>query len=86
MDTDPLDMDMGDDEQADEIREYERYVEDPPADLEIGYRENEDDGRLGIGDELAQEWTARNQRAEDAANDDRPAEEAAIEIIDDDRL
>lgn len=83
MDREPLDMDMGDDEQADEIREYERNIEDPPADLHIRYRENEDDGRLGIDEELRQEWTDRAQRAEDAEEDERPAEAAAIEIVDD---
>ena len=80
---DPLDMDMGDDEQADEIRAYERNVEDPPDDLTIGYRENEDDGRLGIADELDQEWTRRSQDAAEADEDDRPAEVAAMEIVDD---
>lgn len=79
-------MDMGDDEQADEIREYERYVEDPPADLTIRNHENEDDGRLGIGEELDQEWTRRAQRAEDLEEDDRPAEVAAVEIVDDSDL
>jgi len=83
MDRDPLDMDMGDDEQADDIRAYERNVEDPPDDLEIRYREGEDDGRLGIADELAQEWTPREQAAELAEEDERPAEVAAMEIIDD---
>ncbi|MFI9508777.1 hypothetical protein [Nocardia sp. NPDC052566] len=86
MDRDSLDTDMGDDEQADEIREYERYVEDPPDDLEIRYRENDDDGRLGIEEELAQEWTPREQAAEDAEEDERPAEVAALEIVDDDNL
>ncbi|QIS06179.1 hypothetical protein F5X71_31195 [Nocardia brasiliensis] len=86
MDREPLHTDMGDDDQADEIREYTRNVEDPPADLRIRYRENDDDGRLGIGDELGQEWTARGQRAADDADDDRPAEVAAIEIVADDEL
>ncbi|MEU7631440.1 hypothetical protein AB0C34_15850 [Nocardia sp. NPDC049220] len=83
MDRDPLDTDMGDDDQADEIRAYERNVEDPPDDLRIPYRENEDDGRLGIADELDQEWTRSGQRAEEAEEDQRPAEVAAIEIVDD---
>ncbi len=83
MDREPLDTDMGDDDQADEIREYERNIEDPPDDLRIRYRENDDDGRLGIGEELSQEWTARGQRAADAAEDDRPGEVAAVEIVDD---
>ncbi|MET7771557.1 hypothetical protein [Nocardia sp. NPDC005366] len=82
MDREPLDMNMGDDDQADEIREYERNIEDPPDDLRIRYRENEDDGRLGIGDELEQE-SARGDRAEEEARDDRPAEAAAIEIVKD---
>lgn len=80
MDREPIDMDMGDDEQADEIREYERTIEDPPDDLRIRYHENDDDGRLGIDEELRREWTPRAQREEDAAQDDRPAEAAAIEI------
>ncbi|WP_406266161.1 hypothetical protein OH799_19700 [Nocardia sp. NBC_00881] len=86
MDRDPLDTDMGDDDQEDEIRAYERNVEDPPDDLLIPYRENDDDGRLGIGDELDQEWTRRGQRAEAAEQDDRPAEVAAIEIVNDEDL
>ncbi|MET8653881.1 MULTISPECIES: hypothetical protein [Nocardia] len=83
MDREPLDMDMGDDEQADEIREYERNVENPPDDLRIRYRENEDDGRLGIGEELEQEWSHGDRAAEEAEQDDRPAEAAAIEIVND---
>ncbi|WP_069162330.1 hypothetical protein [Nocardia altamirensis] len=86
MDREPLDTDLGDDEQADEIRAYQRNVEDPPDDLRIRYHENDDDGRLGIGDELAQEWTARGQRAEDAEDDERPAEVAAMDIVDDSDL
>ncbi|RJO76335.1 hypothetical protein D5S18_08280 [Nocardia panacis] len=82
MDTDPLDMDMGDDEQADEIREYERYIEDPPHDLDIADREDQDEGRLGIEEELEQEWTERDGEVED----NRPAEVAAVEIVNDDQL
>ncbi|MFR9752950.1 hypothetical protein ACL02S_18210 [Nocardia sp. 004] len=83
MNRDPVEAEMGDDDQADEIREYQRNITDPPDDLHIRYRENEDDGRLGIGDELDQEWTPRNGRAEAEEADDRSAEVAAIEIIDD---
>ncbi|MFI6367114.1 hypothetical protein ACIBG0_30680 [Nocardia sp. NPDC050630] len=86
MDRDPLDMDMGDDDQEDEIRAYRRNVEDPPDDLRIRYRENDDDGRLGIGEELEQEWTPRGQKSELAEEDERPAEVAAIEIVDDSDL
>ncbi|MGQ4616548.1 hypothetical protein [Nocardia sp. R7R-8] len=85
MDRDPLETEMGDDDQEDEIREYQRNIEDPPDELRIRYHEDEDDGRLGIGDELDQEWTARDTRAEDES-DDRSAEVAAIEIVDDDEL
>ncbi|MEV4126048.1 hypothetical protein [Nocardia sp. NPDC049707] len=81
MDRDPLDLDLGDDRQEDEIRAYRRNVEDPPDDLCIGYRENEDDGRLGIGEELEQEWTPRRQAAALADEDERPAEVAAMEIV-----
>ncbi|MEV0297324.1 hypothetical protein [Nocardia sp. NPDC050710] len=86
MDREPLDMGMGDDKQADEIREYERTIEDPPDDLQIRYHENEDDGRLGIIDELAQEWTPSDQEAAAAEQDERPAEAAAMEILDDTEL
>ncbi|MGK8522157.1 hypothetical protein ACRS6B_11655 [Nocardia asteroides] len=86
MDRDPLETEMGDDDQEDEIRAYQRNIEDPPEDLHIRYREDEDDGRLGIGNELDQEWTPRDGRAEDDAADDRSAEMAAIEIIDDEDL
>ncbi|MFD8249897.1 hypothetical protein [Nocardia sp. NPDC059691] len=85
MDRDPLETEMGDDDQEDEIREYQRNIEDPPDELRIRYHEDEDDGRLGIGDELDQEWTARDSRAQDEA-DDRSAEVAAIEIVDDEDL
>ncbi|MFE7800472.1 hypothetical protein [Nocardia sp. NPDC057440] len=83
MDRESLDTDMGDDKQADEIRAYERNIEDPPADLLIRNHENDDDGRLGIAEELEQEWTPLSQAAEDAEADERPAEVAAMEIIDD---
>ncbi len=68
---------MGDDEQLDEVRAYERNIEDPPNDLRIGYREA-DDGRLGIAEELAEETGPRDRSAED----NRPAEAAAIHIED----
>lgn len=77
-----LDYDMGDDDQADEVREYERYISDPPDDLIITNRENEDTGRLGIERELDQEQTRRRQRAQQRSDDDRPAEVAALEIVD----
>ncbi|SUA73326.1 Uncharacterised protein [Nocardia otitidiscaviarum] len=80
-DTD-LDYDLGDDDQADEVREYERYISDPPEDLIIRNRENDDHGRLGIESELDQEWTRRRRREEARAEDDRPAEVAALEIVD----
>ncbi|WP_280472848.1 hypothetical protein [Nocardia asiatica] len=83
MDRDPLETEMGDDDQEDEIREYQRNIEDPPDDLRIRYHQDEDDGRLGIGDELDQEWTPRDGRDADVEDDDRSAEVAAIEIVDD---
>lgn len=76
-----LDYDLGDDEQADEVREYERYITDPPDELVIRYHEN-DNGRLGIGRELDQEWSRRRHLEELRAEDRRPAETAAIEILD----
>ncbi|MFE9578505.1 hypothetical protein ACFYO1_19100 [Nocardia sp. NPDC006044] len=86
MDREPLDIDMGDDDQNDEIRAYLRNIEDPPDDLRIRYRENDDDGRLGITEELAQESTPREQRRERDEDDERPAEVAAVEIVDDTSL
>ncbi|MET8777707.1 hypothetical protein ABZV58_22115 [Nocardia sp. NPDC004654] len=86
MNRDPLDMDMGDDEQEDEIREYERYIENPPENLTIRDRESEDDGRLGIGEDLDERWTRRGQRAEDVDDSTLPAEEAAMGIIDESDL
>jgi hypothetical protein len=77
-----LDYDLGDDEQADEIREYQRYITDPPDDLVIRYHESDDTGRLGITGELDQEWTRRRHRDEERAGDDRPAEVAAMEVVD----
>jgi hypothetical protein len=67
---------MGDDDQEDEVRAYERYIEDPPGDLRIHNWEGEDDGRLGIADELRLEPDRRDR----AADDNRPAEAAAIHI------
>ncbi|UGT38883.1 hypothetical protein LTV02_22515 [Nocardia yamanashiensis] len=81
-DVEDLDYDLGDDDQADEVREYERYITDPPEDLVIRNRESDDDGRLGIGEELDQEWTRRRRREEYRSEDDRPAEVAAMDIID----
>ncbi|MEU2174381.1 hypothetical protein ABZ552_09170 [Nocardia sp. NPDC019219] len=86
MDRDPLETEMGDDDQEDEIREYQRNIEDPPEDLRIRYHEDEDDGRLGIGDELDQEWTSSDRSREDEEDDTRSAEVAAIEIVDDEDL
>ncbi|MBL1079564.1 hypothetical protein JK358_34680 [Nocardia sp. 2] len=82
-DIENLDYDLGDDDQEDEIREYERYIADPPADLVIRNRENDDTGRLGIAAELDQEWTRRRGREERKDEDDRPAELAAMDIVDD---
>ncbi|WP_280261834.1 hypothetical protein [Nocardia wallacei] len=84
-DREDLDYDMGEDDQADEVREYERYITDPPDDLVIRYHENEDTGRLGIARELDQEWTRRRRRDEERAEDERPAEVAAIEVRDEPR-
>ncbi|WP_227979876.1 hypothetical protein [Nocardia spumae] len=81
-DREDLDYDLGDDEQADEVREYQRYIDDPPQNLVFKYHENDDDGRLGIKSELDQEWTRRRHREEERSEDDRPAEVAAIDVVD----
>ncbi|MGW5313739.1 hypothetical protein ACWEQ0_28080 [Nocardia thailandica] len=86
MSREPLDMDMGDDGQADDIVAYERTVEDPPADYVIRNHEADDDGYLGIGEELEQEWSRRGEAREAVAEDERPAEVAAVDIVGDDTL
>ncbi|WP_280462797.1 hypothetical protein [Nocardia carnea] len=77
MDREPREPDMGDDDQLDEVRAYERTIEDPPDDLRIRNRESDDD-RLGITEELAEESDRRDRSGED----NRPAEAAAIHIED----
>jgi hypothetical protein len=70
--------DMGDDEQEFEVDEYERYIEDPPADL--GISEDGDDDA-----EEAQDWADRHSSAAGhdgtPVNDrsDQSAEEAAVQ-------
>ncbi|MDO3650266.1 hypothetical protein [Nocardia mangyaensis] len=86
MSREPLDMDMGDDDQADDIIEYERYVEDPPADHVIRNHEADDDGFLGIDEEIAEEWTARGAAREAVAEDERPAEVSAVRVVGEDDL
>ncbi|WP_410870660.1 hypothetical protein [Nocardia sp. A7] len=86
MSREPLDMDMGDDDQADDIVEYERYVEDPPADHVIRNHEAEADGFLGINEEVAAERTERSARHEAMEEDERPAEESAMGVRDDDSI
>ncbi|MEU3014795.1 hypothetical protein [Nocardia asteroides] len=86
MSREPLDMDMGDDDQADDIVEYERYVEDPPADYVIRNHEADADGFLGIGEELAEEWSEGSAAREAVAEDERPAEVSAIRVVGDDSV
>ena len=74
--------DLGDDDQSEDIREYERYINDPPDDLVIRDYENDDTGSLGISRELQQEQTRRTRRLEELADDDRSAEAAAVEVHD----
>ncbi|MFF2394006.1 MULTISPECIES: hypothetical protein [unclassified Nocardia] len=84
MSREPLDMDMGDDDQADDIVEYERYVEDPPADYVIRNHEADADGFLGINEEISEEYTERGSRREAMEEDERPAEESAMRVVGDD--
>lgn len=79
-----LDLDMGDDEQEDEILQYERYIEDPPANLVI--REPDDQEICGISAAVRREWSRREQVHEDAVEDPRCAEEAALEVESEDEL
>ncbi|MFC4375588.1 hypothetical protein ACFO5K_15920 [Nocardia halotolerans] len=84
MSREPLDMDMGDDEQADDIVEVERYVEDPPDDYVIRNHEADDDGFLGIDEELSEESSQPRARHEAMEEDERPAEEIAVQVVGDD--
>ncbi|MEV0331722.1 hypothetical protein [Nocardia sp. NPDC050717] len=84
MSREPLDMDMGDDDQADDIVEYERYVEDPPEDYVIRNHEADDDGFLGITEEIGEEWSERGAAREAVAEDERPAEVSAVRVVGDD--
>lgn len=86
MSREPLDMDMGDDDQADDIVEYERYVEDPPADYVIRNHEADADGFLGITEEMSEEYTERGARREAMRQDERPAEESAMRVVGDDHV
>ncbi|MFF5034635.1 hypothetical protein [Nocardia salmonicida] len=86
MSREPLDVDMGDDDQADDIVEYERYVEDPPADHVIRNHEAEADGFLGINEEMSEEYTESGSRRESLAQDERPAEEVAMGVRGDDKV
>lgn len=71
--------DMGDDEQETEVEEYERYIEDPPDDLQI--TEDADDDASA-----AYDWAARHPEA--AGHDGNPvtdqrnetAEESAVQV------
>jgi hypothetical protein len=67
--------DMGDDEQASEIREYETYIADPPEDLVI--TEADEEGSIGISEWAREEASPRERLRED---DERPAEESAMKI------
>lgn len=78
MDDHRVDYDMGDDEQSDEIRAYEKYIEDPPRNLVIS--DPDDEHALGISEWLSRESTRRSQVSEAVGDDDRPAEEAAMEV------
>lgn len=86
MSREPLDMDMGDDGQADDIVEYERYVEDPPADFVIRNHEADADGFLGITEEASEEWSERGSRHEAMEEDERPAEEGAMTVRGEDNV
>jgi hypothetical protein len=70
---------MGDDEQETEVVEYERYIEDPPDNLEIT-EDNDNDA------ENAYDWAERHPEA--AGHDGNPvdvrrdetAEESAVRV------
>ncbi|MCW2884475.1 MAG: hypothetical protein QOE54_5765 [Streptosporangiaceae bacterium] len=70
-----VDEDMGDDEQASEISQYETYIADPPDDLVI--TETDEQGSIGISEWAREEASSRERPAED---DERPAEESAMKV------
>jgi len=78
MTSDSRDMDMGDDPQETELAEYQQYEEDPPRDRVI--EEEPDGGSLGISEWTAEESSVRSRARERREDDDRPAEQAAMEI------
>ncbi|GAB2816136.1 hypothetical protein GCM10022221_12560 [Actinocorallia aurea] len=63
---------LGDDDQQYQTELLREYEEDPPRDRVIS---DEDRGEIGIT-----AWMRRESRAGDRADDDRPAEEAAIHV------
>ena len=77
MTSDRRDEDMGDDPQESEIAEYELYEQDPPNDLIIG--EAPDGGSIGISEWTAEESSVRSRARERRDDDDRSAEQAAVE-------
>jgi len=67
---------MGDDEQESEVAEWKQYIEDPPEG-ELPVAENNDDDA-----QQAVDWAERHPRqVAEPAEDDTPAEEAAIHEI-----
>ncbi|GGK48860.1 hypothetical protein [Nocardia camponoti] len=80
MSREPLDFDMGDDDQANDIVEYERFVEDPPRDYVIRDHEADANGFLGINKEVSEEWTERGAAHAALEQDERPAEVAAMSV------
>ncbi len=76
------DFDMGDDPQESEVSEYELYEEDPPNDLVI--EEEPEGGEIGISEFTAEESSVRSRARERRDDDERPAEEAAVEVDDQD--
>jgi hypothetical protein len=78
MTDDKRDFDMGDDPQESEVAEYELYEENPPKDLEI--EEEPEGGEIGISQWTAEESSVRSRARERTDDDDRPAEEAALEV------
>jgi len=78
MTTDNRDFDMGDDPQETEVSEYELYEENPPDDLVI--EEEPEGGEVGISEFTAEESSVRSRAKERRDDDERPAEEGALEV------
>jgi hypothetical protein len=71
--------DLGDDEQEFEVEEYERYIEDPPGDLEVA--EDDDNDAAAAYDWADRHPAVAGHEGTTLVNDqgDEAAEDAAVQ-------